>query len=60
MQAVKSFLSTNFTGFLKPFEGRGVSDIFGKYHPFETHPNVLYRLDATATETFEDVYRIVA
>jgi hypothetical protein len=60
MQAVKAFLFTNENFFLKPFEDQGVTDIFGKYHPFETRPNVLYRLDASATETFEDVYRIIA
>ena len=60
MEEVKRFLLTNAVGLLKPFEGRGVTDIRGKYHPFETRPNVLYRLDATGTETFEDVYRIIA
>jgi hypothetical protein len=60
MEEVKRFLLTNAVGLLKPFEGRGVTDIRGKHHPFETRPNVLYRLDATGTETFEDVYRIIA
>jgi hypothetical protein len=60
MQAVKAFLFTNEIVFLKPFEGQGVTDISGKYHPFEMRPNVLYRLDATGSERFEDVYRIIA
>jgi hypothetical protein len=32
----------------------------GKRHIFETRPNVLYRLSASQTEPFEEVYRIVA
>jgi hypothetical protein len=60
MQGVKRFLLFNNIAVLQPFEGHGVTDILGKYHPFETRPNVLYRLDSMGTETFEDVYRILA
>jgi hypothetical protein len=60
MHAVGQYLRTHIPGWLQNFEGDGVTDILGKYHPFETRPNVLHRLDATGTETFEDVYQILA
>jgi hypothetical protein len=60
MHAVQQYLRTHMLGWLKELEGDGVTDILGKYHPFETRPNVLHRLDATGTETFEDVYQILA
>lgn len=60
MAAVGHFLETNDPTHLQPFEGQSVTDIYGTVYSFETHPNVLYRLDATGGETFEQVYRIVA
>lgn len=59
LNAVKQFLRTNRVAFLKPFEGQGVSDAAGKYHPFETEPNTLYRLAAGGEASFEQIYRIV-
>jgi hypothetical protein len=60
MAAAKRFLTSNDPDHLVPFVGRSVVDMAGKRHPFETRPNVLYRLASSATETFEQVYRIVA
>ncbi len=60
MAAVGRFLETNDPVHLQPFAGQSVIDGHGTAHPFETRPNVLYRLDATGGETFEQVYRIVA
>jgi len=60
MAAVRHFLITNDTAYLDLFVGQSISDIAGKDHPFETRPNTLYRLSLTGTETFEQVYRIVA
>ena len=60
MAAVGRFLETNDPVHLQPFAGQSVVDVYGTAHPFETRPNVLYRLDATGGETFEQVYRIVA
>ena len=59
MAAVKQFLRTNDPDHLAPFVGEAVTDLSGRTHPFETRPNVLYRLDAVGGETFEQVYRIV-
>ena len=60
MAAVGRFLETNDPTHMQPFAGQSVIDVYGTAHPFETRPNVLYRLDATGGETFEQVYRIVA
>ena len=60
MAAVGRFLETNDPAALQPFVGASVTDVDGAVYPFETRPNVLYQLDATGAETFEQVYRIVA
>ena len=60
MAAVSKFLSTNDESALREFIDEFVVDAKGKRHTFETRPNVLYRLSASQTETFEEVYRIVA
>lgn len=59
LSAVGKFLSSNDPSFLTPFKGESVTGLQGRTYPFETRPNVLYRLSAAETETFEQVYRIV-
>lgn len=59
MSAVGHFLNTNDRSALLPFAGQSVNDIGGKTYPFETRPNVLYRLSAAGEHTFEQIYRIV-
>jgi hypothetical protein len=59
MAAVGRFLDTNDLAHLRPFVGHGVADVNGKWHPFETRPNILYRLNANVSEPFEQLYRIV-
>jgi hypothetical protein len=59
MSAVGHFLETNNRSVLMPFVGQSVRDINGREHPFETRPNVLYRLAAAGEHTFEQIYRIV-
>jgi hypothetical protein len=59
MAAVGQFVRSNDLKFLKPFIDRGVTDIAGKRHPFETNPNTLYQLTSSTDEVFESVYRIV-
>ncbi|MHB1325172.1 MAG: hypothetical protein ACYC0L_03045 [Thermoleophilia bacterium] len=60
MAAVGQFLDSNDPADLKEFVGQGVSDADGQFHPFEIRENVLYRLSETQTESFQDVYKIVA
>jgi hypothetical protein len=59
MGAVGRFLYSNDRAELDPFAGQGVTTQDGRSLPFETRPNVLYRLAATEGASFEEVYRIV-
>ncbi len=59
MGAVGRFLRSNDRGELDPFTDQGVTTKDGRYLPFETRPNMLYRLTATEDASFEEVYRIV-
>jgi len=59
MAAVRRFLETNNRSVLTPFVGQSVRDVASKEHPFETRPNVLYRLSAGGEHTFEQIYRII-
>jgi hypothetical protein len=59
MSAAGRFLETNKRELLAPFVGMSVKDLAGKAHPFETRPNILYRLTAGGGESFEQIYRIV-
>ena len=42
------------------FEGQGVRDLKGKFHPFETDPNALYRYAMRDEPEFYEIYQIVA
>lgn len=59
MAAVSKFLASNDPTSLKPFIDQYAVDRKGKKHPFETNPNVLYRLSQSGGESFEQVYRII-
>jgi hypothetical protein len=59
MSAVSTFLRTNNLAGLREFDGASVADISGRTHPFETHPNALYRLASAHDQSFEHIYRIV-
>ena len=60
MSAVNVFLSSNDTSALDPFRGESVVDVKGKRYFLETRPNVLYRLNASESQSYEEIYRIVA
>lgn len=57
--AVGLFLDTRKREYLVPFVGEGIRDVRGRFHPFETRPNELYRLTAPGPEPFEQIYKIV-
>jgi hypothetical protein len=57
---VNKFLETNDVSHLKPFENRGVRDANRKYHPWETSPNTLRKLDSIGELSFIDIYRNTA
>jgi hypothetical protein len=60
MQAARQFLPSGDTSILAPYEGRGVTDVAGRFHPFETDPNRLYELDSAGELNFPEFYRIIA
>lgn len=57
--AVNKFLETNDTSYLLDFIGKGLRDTEGRFHPFETRPNVLWKLDSIGELNFIDIYRDV-
>lgn len=59
LAGVRWFIHTNNPAYLAEFAGQGVTDVDGVFHPFEVRENVLYRLNETASETYEQVYQIV-
>ena len=58
--AKSQFLETNDEQYLLPFIGQGVTDVKGRFHPFETEPNELYRLAAMELPEFHEIYRIIS
>jgi hypothetical protein len=58
MAGVRKFLRTNRIEHLAPFLGGGVTDIQGRFHPFETDPEELYRLDAKGRAVFHQIYQL--
>lgn len=59
MSAVGKFLQSNEIAHLKPFVSKLVKDINDNTFVLETDPNALYRIAASGSETFEQIYRIV-
>jgi hypothetical protein len=55
-RAIDNFLRTNDADFLDAFEGEGVRDVKGRFHQFETRPNVLRKLEAMGDLSFIEIY----
>jgi hypothetical protein len=58
--AINHFLETNSPTHLAAFVGKGLRDSKGVFHPFETRPNVLVKLDSAGELSFVDIYRQTA
>jgi hypothetical protein len=58
MNAVGQLMRYDLLG-IATLRGAGVVDVRGRFHPFETDPNTLYRLLSAGPEPFEQIYRIV-
>lgn len=54
--AINKFLDTNDASHLAPFQGKGIRDAEGKYHPWETDPNVLRKMDSSGELHIVDIY----
>jgi hypothetical protein len=55
--AINLFLDSNDASHLATFAGKGLRDSKGGFHPFETRPNVLRKLDSADEFSFVDIYR---
>ena len=58
--AVNRFLNTNDIAHLQAIKNGGVTDMKGKYHPFELRPLRLRRLDSMDELNFIEIYADVA
>jgi hypothetical protein len=60
MNDARRFLRTGDRQLLAPYDGPwpGVTDVYGRFHRFETDPNRLYELDAAGELNFPEIYRI--
>jgi hypothetical protein len=58
--AVDKFLNSNIRRYLLGFVGKGVRDVQGRFHPYETDPNTLRRLDSIGELHFIEIYADVA
>jgi len=54
------FTQTNDIELLNTLRGQGVTDVRGRFHPFETDPNALHRIAATDETAFHEIYQIVS
>ena len=54
------FIRTNELEYLLPYIGEGLTDVKGRFIPFETDPNELHRIAATDTPPFHEIYRIIS
>jgi len=59
MSAVGSFVRTSDISFVRPFDGKTVTDVHGKTYLLETRPRILFRLSHAGSSSFEQIYRIV-
>lgn len=57
--AVKHLIETGDASVLKPFEGKGVRDVSGRFHRFETDANELFRYAAKDEPQFHEIYKII-
>ena len=56
---IGQFVRTQDLSVLEPFVGEGVTDISGKFHPFETDPNALLRYAMKDEPEFHEIYQII-
>ncbi|MGC9953684.1 MAG: hypothetical protein ABSD21_05360 [Rhizomicrobium sp.] len=57
---VNKFLATNDASYLARYAGKGIRDAEGNYHPWETGPNTLRKLDSIGELDFTEIYHDVA
>jgi hypothetical protein len=57
--AIGHFLRSQDLNTLEPFQGQGVTDVTGRFHPFETDPNALIRYALKDEPEFHEIYQII-
>lgn len=57
MASVRHFKDTQDISVLERFRGESVCDLHGTIHPFETRPNLLYRLSFSISERPDKFYK---
>jgi hypothetical protein len=58
--AAGQFVRTNEIEYILPFIGEGLTDLKGRFIPFETEPNALHRIAAMDTPPFHEIYQIIS
>ncbi|MGH6877536.1 MAG: hypothetical protein ACREHV_09195 [Rhizomicrobium sp.] len=58
LNAVRRLIYTHDREPLEQFTGQSIKDVHGNEFPFETRPNVLYRLNLVP-EPFHEIYQIL-
>lgn len=58
--AAGRFLRSNDLTHLEPFMGDGLTDVQGRFFPFETDPNALHRHAAADAPAFHEIYQIIS
>lgn len=56
---IKKFLRTQDPKVLDPYRGEGLTDLKGRFHPFETDPNALIRYALKDEPEFHEIYAIL-
>ena len=56
---IKLFLRTKEPKVLDPYRGEGLTDLKGRFHPFETDPNALIRYALKDEPEFHEIYAIL-
>lgn len=54
------FTRSNDIDLLADLLGEGVTDINGRFYPFETDPNALHRIASAEEEPFHEMYQVVS
>lgn len=57
--AIGDFLRSQDLSALEAFQGQGVNDTAGRFHPFETDPNALIRYALKDEPEFHEIYQII-
>ncbi len=55
---VGQFIRTNELEIILPYTADGLTDVKGRFFPFETDPNELHRIAAPDTPPFHEIYQI--